>query len=171
MKILKNTGMTNEKFLTFVTTEKNYLYLMAYGYLGHEQDALEAVDEAVFLGLVHLEKLKKEEFLKTWLIRILINECKRMLRQRKRMVVTDDIPESAAPSSHPDFALQMSVEDLPDELREVILLRYYGDLSIKEASDILSLPQGTVATRTRKALEFLKKDLEKEEGGYSYEVD
>ena len=51
------------------------------------------------------------------------------------------------------------------EMKEIILLRYYGDLTVKDTAELLSIPQGTVATRTKKALSLLKEDLTKEEGG------
>ena len=72
MGIFQNKNRKKDQFLAMVTNEKIYLYKMAFGYLRHEKDALEAVDESIFLGLVHLRKLKKEEYMKTWLIRILI---------------------------------------------------------------------------------------------------
>jgi len=144
-----------------VTNEKIYLYKIAFGYLRHEKDALEAVDESIFLGLIHLRKLKKEEYMKTWLIRILINECKRILRDRMRLVVSEEIPDTASSYQESDIALQMSVE--------AFLLRYYGDLTVKDTADLLSIPQGTVATRTKKALSLLKEDLTKAEGGSLYE--
>jgi len=152
-----------------VTNEKIYLYKIAFGYLRHEKDALEAVDESIFLGLIHLRKLKKEEYMKTWLIRILINECKRILRDRMRLVVSEEIPDTASSYQESDRGLQMSVEALPEELKEIILLRYYGDLTVKDTADLLSIPQGTVATRTKKALSLLKEDLTKAEGGSLYE--
>ena len=86
-----------------VTNEKIYLYKIAFGYLRHEKDALEAVDESIFLGLVHLRKLKKEEYMKTWLIRILINECKRILRERSRLVVSEEVPDTISPSQETDY--------------------------------------------------------------------
>ena len=169
MGIFQNKNRKKDQFLAMVTNEKIYLYKMAFVYLRHEKDALEAVDESIFLGLVHLRKLKKEEYMKTWLIRILINECKRILRERSRLVVSEEVPDTISPYQETDLALRMSVEALPEELKEIILLRYYGDLTVKDTAELLSIPQGTVATRTKKALSLLKEDLTKEEGGKLYE--
>lgn len=169
MGIFQDKNRKKDQFLAMVTNEKIYLYKIAFGYLRHEKDALEAVDESIFLGLIHLRKLKKEEYMKTWLIRILINECKRILRERSRLAVSEEVPDTISPYQETDLALQMSVEALPEELKEIILLRYYGDLTVKDTAELLSIPQGTVATRTKKALSLLKEDLTKEEGGSLYE--
>jgi len=169
LKIFQNKNRKKDLFLALVTSEKTHLYRIAFAYLRHEDDALDAVDEAIFLGLIHLRKLKKDEYMKTWLIRILINECKRILRDRKRLVVSKVVPDTPSPYQESDIALQMSVEALPEELKEIILLRYYGDLTVKDTAELLSIPQGTVASRTKKALSLLKEDLTKEEGGKLHE--
>ena len=84
-------------------------------------------------------------------------------------MVSEEVPDTISPYQETDLALQMSVEALPEELKEIILLRYYGDLTVKDTAELLSIPQGTVATRTKKALSLLKEDLTKEEGGSLYE--
>ena len=85
------------------------------------------------------------------------------------VVVSEEVPDTISPYQETDLALRMSVEALPEELKEIILLRYYGDLTVKDTAELLSIPQGTVATRTKKALSLLKEDLTKEEGGSLYE--
>lgn len=170
MQIFQKNSRRKRHYLALISNKKTYFYKIAYGYLRNEADALEAVDESVFLGLLHLNSLKKEEYMKTWFVRILINECKRILRERSRLVVVELLPEAVSPSEEKNLSLFLSVAALPDELKEVILLRYYGDLSVKDTAEVLAIPQGTVATRTKKALMLLKEDLMKEEGGLVYEV-
>ena len=77
--------MDREEFASRVNAKRSQLYRTAYLYLGREADALEAVDEAVYQALRHLRQLREERYFETWLTRILLNECHRELRRRKRL--------------------------------------------------------------------------------------
>lgn len=145
------------------------MYKIAFGYLSHEADALEAVDEAVYLGYKNLKQLREPDYLKTWLTRILINECHRILRNRKRTVVSEIIPDIPSRDNRLSMTLRSAVLDLPDELKEIIILRYFADYSVKDTASFLDIPQSTVATRTKKALELLKTELISMEGGILHE--
>ncbi len=65
--------------------------------------------------------------------------------------------------------MREAIGELPEDLQEVIILRYFGDLTVKDTAQELNIPQGTVATRTRKALEMLKEKLIFWEGGAEHE--
>jgi RNA polymerase sigma-70 factor (ECF subfamily) len=145
------------------------MYKIAFGYLSHEADALEAVDEAVYLGYKNLKQLREPDYLKTWLTRILINECHRILRNRKRTVVSEIIPDILSRDNRLSMTLRSAVLELPDELKEIIILRYFADYSVKDTASFLDIPQGTVASRSKKALELLKSDLISMEGGIHHE--
>ena len=137
------------------------LYKTALLYLGGEDAALEAVDEAVYKALRGLKKLREEAYFETWLTRILINECKNELRHRKRFVPLDDIPEESA-EDYDRLPMRQAVEKLPVRLREIILLRFFMGLTLAETAKALEIPQGTAATRQRRALELLRLELSEE---------
>ena len=63
---------------------KTRLYRTAFLYLGSESIALDLVDESIYRGFKSLKKLRQPEYFETWMTRILINECKKELRHRKR---------------------------------------------------------------------------------------
>ena len=73
-----------------------------------------------------------------------------------------DIPEIAA-ESYDSLPLRDAVARLPKELSSVVILRYFSGYTLKEAADILDIPQGTAATRQRRALALLRLDLGEEE--------
>ena len=141
---------------------KNRLYRMALLYTGNESIALDAVDETVFRGLQALKKLRQPEYFETWMTRILINECKKELRSRKREVPLEALPESAA-EAFDALPLKEAILRLPRELKEVIILRYFSDFTLAETAQSLEIPQGTVVTRQRRALGLLKLELSEEE--------
>lgn len=153
--------MDKEIFALRVDGLKSRLYRTALMYLGQEADALEAVDEAVYLALRNLKQLRQPEYFDTWITRILINTCCQELRRRKRF--TDDaLPESAGPDAYDGLPLREAIRRLPEELRKVVVLRYFTGLTLEETAQSLNLPRGTVATRQRRALALLRLELGEE---------
>ena len=155
--------MEREEFAARTETVKARLYRTAYLYLGSEADALEAVDEAVYQALRGLRQLRRPEFFETWLTRILLNECHRELRRRKRFSGEEALPETAGPDVYDALPLREAVRRLPEELRTVVILRYFTGLTLQETAESLELPVGTVSTRQRKALQLLRLELGEEE--------
>lgn len=142
---------------------KKRLYRTALLYLGSESMALDAVDEAVYKGFCAYKKLRQEEFFETWMTRILINVCNTELRRRKRETAVEELPETAA-EEFDALPLKEAVAKLPRELRAVIVLRFFTGLTLEETARALGIPQGTVSTRQRRALQLLKLELTEQEG-------
>ena len=154
--------MDRQEFAARTQALRQRLYRTAYLYLGREADALEAVDEAVYQALRSLGKLRQEDLFETWLTRILINECHRELRRRKRLSGEEALPETAGPDAYDHLPLKDAVARLPETLRAVVILRYFTGYTQGETAAALDSPQGTVATRQRRALELLRLELGEE---------
>ena len=157
--------MDQNTFAARTQAIKARLYRPAYLYLGSEADALEAVDEAVYQALRSLKKLREPAFFETWITRILINQCHRELRRRKRLHPEGEeaLPETAGPDAYEGLPLREAVNRLPEELRMVVILRFFGGYTQAETAAALEIPQGTVATRQRRALALLRLELGEEE--------
>lgn len=141
---------------------KKKLYRTAYLYVGDEASALEVVDETVYRGLKNLKKLRQPEYFETWLTRILINQAIQELRRRRREFPIETIPETAS-ERYDSLPLREAVLRLPPDLKAVVILRYFSDFTQAQTAETLGIPQGTVVTRQRKALELLKLDLSQED--------
>lgn len=141
---------------------KARLYRTAYLYMGSESLALDTVDETIYLSLKSLKKLRQPDYLETWMTRILINVCKKELRHRKREQPLDILPKTAA-EEYDSLPLKEAILRLPQELKEVIILRYFSDFTLAETAQSLEIPQGTVVTRQRRALKLLKLELSEDE--------
>ncbi len=155
--------MDKDEFAARTEAVKARLYRTAYLYLGSEADALEAVDEAVYQALRALKKLRQPEAFETWLTRILINECHRELRRRKRFTPEESLPDTAGPDAYDALPLREAVRRLPEDLRLVVILRFFAGYTQAETAAALGIPQGTAATRQRKALQLLRLELGEEE--------
>ena len=154
--------MDHEEFAARTQAVRQRLYRTAYLYLGSEADALEAVDEAVYQALRALKKLRQPELLETWLTRILINTCHKELRRRRWVTGEESLPDSAGPNAYDGLPLREAIRRLPEELRTVVILRYFAGYTLEETAQSLEMPRGTVSTRQRRALQLLRLELGEE---------
>ena len=140
------------------------LYRIALLHLGNEAVAADAVAEAVYRGLISVKKLREPAYFETWMTRILINECNKLWRHIKREQPAENLPELAEEEKEYSYLpLKEAIYQLPSQLKEVVILRYYADLTLAETAESLGIPQGTVVTRQRRALKLLKLELLEEE--------
>lgn len=153
--------MNQEEFARRVTDIRGKLYKTAILYMGSEAMAMDALDEAVYKGLCGCKKLRQEEYFDTWMMRILINECHNELRRQKRLYPLEELTETAA-ESFDCLPLKEAISRLPGELKDIIILRYFGGYTLVETAALLKIPQGTAATRQRRALKLLKMELSEE---------
>lgn len=153
--------MTKEEFALHIEEIKYKLYRTALLYLGNETLAVDAVDGSVYKALCSLRKLRQPEYFDTWMIRILINECYKELKRQKRRSSFEELPETAE-EDFDGLPLKEAIAKLPKELKEVIILRYFSGYTLVETASILKIPQGTAASRQRRALSLLRLELEEE---------
>ncbi|MGA4721502.1 sigma-70 family RNA polymerase sigma factor [Fictibacillus nanhaiensis] len=155
----------DEAFLQLIQTYKVDLYKTALSFLRNEEEALEAMQEVTYRAYKNIKKLKNEIFFKTWLIRIMINYCNDQLKHKKRVVMNDEMLNSLGVSeNHTQLELKDAMLDLDDRSREILTLKYFNDVKIKDIATIMQCPEGTVKTWLNKALRALREKLE-EKGG------
>jgi len=141
-------------------------------YLGDRPLAEDAFQETFLKAWKHLPGFRSEASPLTWLTQIAINTCRTMLRsgwfrmQRKAQDV-DALLDLAAPPQESSLDLTRAICALPGKYREVILLYYYENLSLREIADTLHLSANTVSTRLRAARRLLHAALE---GGDDHEA-
>ena len=153
--------MNNAEFESRFLPMRQKLYRTALMYLGSEAMALDAVDETAYKALRGIKQLRQEEYFETWVTRILMNVCATELRRIKRFVPLEDVPEESA-EDYDGLPLRQAIDKLPRQLREVILLRFFSGLTLAETARTLEIPQGTAATRQRRALELWRIELGEE---------
>ena len=153
--------MTNELFTQRVEAAKEKLYKTAMLYMGSHTDAMDVLDEAIYKAWCSKNKLRQEQYFDTWITRILINECYNELRRQKRLCPIEEIPEAAA-EAYDHLPLKEAIRRLPKELKDVIILRYFSGFTLVETAQMLKIPQGTAASRQRKALQLLRLELDEE---------
>ena len=150
--------MDKETFSTLVHEQQRQLYRIAVSYTASSADAEDAMQEALLRAWKRRDTLRNPAYFSTWLNRILINECKTLLR--KRQLPTADLPNLAAPP--PDeqaMALRTALFALPEKYRVPLVLNLLEGYTLREIAAMLSLPVGTVKTRIARAKQKLEQEV------------
>ena len=167
------------------------LYNMVYGMMRNREDALDVTQEAFVKAYHNLETFRLESSFYTWLYRIGMNLAIDPLRRRKRRPTSEFDENIAARDgdggiaeahhiANPRRALERkqlytrimdAMEKLPEDQREVVLLRELEGLSYKEIADVMQIPEGTVMSRLFYARKKLQKLLAGDATGERHDVE
>ena len=147
--------MTREEFTNLILDSEQTLYRVAMSMLRNEKDCEDAVQTAILTAYEKLETLKQEQYFKTWLVRILINVCNKQLRSAAKTTELHDT-DITADSAETATEIRMAIESLPVKIRQVVVLYYIEDFSVKEIKSIIKIPEGTVKSRLSKGRTLLK---------------
>ena len=153
--------MTNEAFTEAIIRMTPTLYRIARGQLMAEADQQDAVQEAIRRSWEKRDSLRNEDWLQTWVIRILLNTCHDIQRHKRRVFPVSEMPDRpmAAPE-YPD--LRDALFRLNEKYRVPVILHYIEGYDVKRVSEILKIPVSTVKTRLKRGREKLRDILNEE---------
>jgi len=157
-------------FVAALEAELAMAYRLAGYILADSAEAQDAVQEASVRAWRGWPKLRERDRFHAWFSQILVNVCRTRLRQRskRRTVDVEDVNlESGDPfrAALARDAIGRALSSLSQELRMVVVLRYWGELSLAEIAERLGIPVGTVKSRHHAALRALRRRVEPAEGG------
>ncbi|KGA95955.1 DNA-directed RNA polymerase ECF sigma factor [Alkalihalobacillus alcalophilus ATCC 27647 = CGMCC 1.3604] len=146
--------------------EEKMLYYKALSYVGKKEDALDAIQETSCKAFLSIGQLQNPEYFSTWLFRILIRECYKLLKKRDRIIPYEENKllmrlEQGRDEEIESFHLSEALSKLNSSYQTSIILFYYHDLPIQVISEIMEKPVGTIKTYLRRAKKSLKDDLER----------
>lgn len=159
--------MTREQLGTLILDSERQLYSTAKTILSDDHDCADAIQETIVKAFSKIGTLRNDKYAKTWLIRILINECYTLLRKSSKLVPLEEMSEMAEMNvdKNTDYSdLYKALNSLKEELRLPVILYYIEDFSIKEIAQILEISEGAVQKRLARARGKLKRDLQESEG-------
>ena len=153
-----------EKLKLYITNNLDKLYRLAFSYAKNEHDAEDIVNESVKRALDAIYQLEKEEFLGTWMYRIVINTASSYMKMKSKLIYIDEIIENTLvkEDKYQDTDLYNMVMKLDSKYRIVIVLRCYEDMAIDKIAEVLNENVSTVKTRLYKALKLLKIEMNEE---------
>lgn len=152
--------MNREEFANRIVGMQDELYRITYGHLRDSADRRDALQSALFKAWTSLPRLRNDEYFKTWLVRILINECHNLQRTQKRTAPLDAAPERSETMNDRFTDLHDALLQLPDKLRIPVQLHYMEGYTTDEIARILRVPAGTIRSRLLRARRALKDQLE-----------
>ena len=150
-----------EAFTNLIHENLTSMYRVARGILNTEQDIEDAIQNTTLIAFNKITTLRDEKFFKTWLIRILINECNKIYKYNKRFK-NESSEEAYTIDTTNNIDLYNAISRLSDELRVSTILFYFDDLTYKEISNVLGIPEGTVKSRVFRAKQTLYEMLKDE---------
>lgn len=140
--------------------------------LGNRPDAEDATHDAALTAWRHLGELRDPAKFEAWFGRIVVNACRDRLRSRRRMplhVALD--PELSSPDPNSGFArrdaLAGAIRSLSTDHREVVVLRFFADLTVDQIAARTGVGAGTVKSRLHYALRDLRAAVDAEDQGRS----
>ena len=169
-----------EAFARLVDETSSQLYRTAMQILANEQDAEDVLQETYIKALKALPDFEGRSSLSTWLHRIAVNEALMLLRKRKTPMVSVEegnsfngeeesegmeiidfccLPEGELMNGESRKFMDKAIQQLPENLRTVFILRDLEDYSIQETAEALKLSESNVKTRLLRARLHLRQAL------------
>ena len=154
------------------------IFALCFGMLGREDDARDAAQETFIAAYKAMANFRGEARVSSWLHRIAVNQCltiKRRQKSRAEDLLNDDeraeeqtfvagprdSPSKTAERTERMTLVRQAVGALPSELRQVVVMKEFEEMTFQEISDTLELPLSTVKSRLYTALKQLKMRLER----------
>lgn len=148
--------MNDRDYMARIRAMEGRLYRIAQAMLWRDADCADAIQEAVFRGWMKKGQINEPAYFETWLIRILINQCKDVLRRRKRDPLPLDIETGQEDRLCEDVHLRACLKRLPEEYRIPLLLHHLEGYSIRDVAKMLCLPEKRVTARLYRARKALR---------------
>lgn len=168
----------SEAFGEIVKRWERKIFALCFGMLGREDDARDAAQETFIAAYRNISNFRGEAKVSSWLHRIAVNQClttKRRSKTRSEAYIDDEVGEDerifVAPAhgsparvteqSERLTIVRQAVSSLPVDLRQVIVMKEFEEMTFQEISDTLELPLSTVKSRVYTALRQLRMKLER----------
>lgn len=158
-----------ESFIQLMELNRQSMLKVARSYLTSEQDVADAMQDTILTCYEKLHTLQQPQYFKTWLIRIVINRCKDILRQNHR----DELPgeleaQSVTDESFADVEFRELLQQIDEKYRTILVLYYVEGFNTKEIAGLLDMNEHTVKSRLVRARKKFAMQLETKEAGAIY---
>jgi RNA polymerase sigma-70 factor (ECF subfamily) len=155
---IKAIKRDEQAFIQLMQLHKEDLYRTAFAFLKNDHDAVEAMQEVTFRAFQKIHTVKEPKYIKTWLIRIMMNYCQDQLKKKKRFI-SNEVLQEAGYSVDSNMELEEAIASLTSDEQQLIFLKYFQGTKIKDIAEIKKIPEGTVKSRLHTALKSLRNFL------------
>lgn len=155
--------MNREQLGELILESQESLYHVAKTLLRSDADCEDAISETIVKAFSNVHTLREDRYAKTWLIRILMNECYALMRRDRRIVSMVIYQREEETGQRKDYSeLYEAISRLPYEIRLCVILYYLEGYSVKEVAELMEVTESTVKNRLMRARKRLKRELEPE---------
>lgn len=157
--------MNDREYMARVKAMERRLYRIAHAILFSDADSADAIQAAVFRGWMKKGSLRDARYMETWLVRILINECRDILRRRsiRALPLMDEILPGGDERMAEDLHLRQTLRSMPEKYRLPLLLHHLEGYSLPEIGKMLSITPALVKSRLHQGRKLLRSKLEEGE--------
>lgn len=137
-----------DAFVKLIEQNKTAMFKTAKSYLKNDEDVADAMSETVLRAFENIGSLHHPEFFKTWLIRILINQCKAILLKQKRYVLSEEMEErELEENSFSDVYFRDILSELSQKDQWIFTLFYEEGYTTKQIAKIIDMKENTIISR------------------------
>ena len=149
----------------FITQNFDRAYRLGVTYMKNQQDAEDVLSESILKALPSADSIKDVDKIKPWFFQIISNTAISAIKQKQKICAVDEVYSEITYDEYNFDDLNDVIQKLPNQYLEIIVLRYFEDMKIKDIALILEENENTIKTRLYKALKIFKQDME----GVDYE--
>ena len=152
--------MTKEQLGNLIIASEDTMYHVAKTLLRSDADCADAIQEAIVKAFASFQTLRRDSYAKTWLVRIVINECYAIMRKQKNIVSLEEYQNQEAVWTEDYSELYEAIRKLPEDTKICVTLYYLEGYSVKETAKILEVTESAVKNRLARARAKLRDELE-----------
>lgn len=159
-----------EAFIALIESQRETLKRVAYAWMKNEEDAADAIQDTILDAYEHIGQLKKPAYFRTWIVRILINNCTRIYRLNKNNarfeISADEYCEECYRDArdrvdvgHADIEFYDLLNVLPEDSRMIFQMYFGEQFTTAEIAKLLHMKENTVKSRIHRGKEELRKQI------------
>ena len=145
------------------------MYRIAFSYVKNADDALDVVQDSAYKAMKNAVSVKKEQYIETWIYKIVINCAIDFMKKNRKEVLTDIPEELSHPSTtdtYQDFDTIQALDVLNEKERAIVILRFFEEKKLEEIALIPNMNLSTTQSMLYRSLKKLKTELKREELNY-----
>ena len=147
--------MEERPFTQKLLESEPMLYRIACALLRSEADRQDAMQETALKAWKNRASLREEQYFRTWISRIMVNECHNLHRKNSRYVPVEELPDRPAPDSG-EQETRLMLESLPEKQRVPLVLHYLEGFSLEEIAQVQHISLALVKYRMHQARKALR---------------
>lgn len=156
-----------DAFGRIIIQNKEAMYKTAIVILRNEEDAYDALQEALIKMFRNMQSLQSIEAFKSWSRKIIVNSCYDIIEKNKKVIninlkLAGIYEETREDTYECEDEFVKILDKIEPDLRLTVTLYYYNELTVKEIAQIINVPEGTVKSRLSRAREKLYQILKEE---------